>query len=65
MTLTTAQLADRAAEIIRDRLYDEFDELVHEAVTDALEEAGVDFDSDEAYELCMEVCSRIAIVALN
>jgi hypothetical protein len=65
MSLSPSQLADRAAELLREKLTDEFDIIVHEAVTDAFEEAGIDFDSDEAWDLCMEVCSRIAIVALN
>ena len=68
ITLTenvTAALAERAAEILRDQLDYNFGDMVHECVTDAMEEIGMNLDTDEAFDIAMEVCSRITVVAVN
>jgi len=69
---TMAKMAELAADTVRERLMEEFGDLIHDAVGDAvLEVLGEDFvdnlveDSEEAYmKLMMNLTSRIAVVAV-
>lgn len=63
MTLTPYQLATLAAERLQERL--DIGDIVHDCVSEVMEEAGIDFDSDESWDLAMDVMSRIAITALD
>ena len=57
------RLAEIVAERISARLEEEMMDLVHELTTDVLAENGLIDDSDEAWDLMMDVASRIYIGA--
>ena len=69
---TMAKMAELAVDTVRGRLMEEFGDLIHDAVGDAvLEVLGEDFvdnlvdESEEAYlELMRNLTSRIAVVAV-
>ena len=69
---TMAKMAELAADSVRQRIMDEYGDLIHDAVGDALLEVlGEDFvdnlaeESEEAYMgIMMDVTSRIAVVAV-
>jgi predicted transcriptional regulator len=69
---TIAKMAELAVDAIRQRIMDEYGDLIHDAVGDAvLEVLGEDFVNDLAEEsegaymdIMMDVTSRIAVVAV-
>ena len=68
---TMNKMAELAADTIRERIMEDYGDLIHDAIGDAvLEVLGEDFvnnlveDSEEAYyDILMDLTSRIAIVA--
>ena len=69
---TLAKMAELAADSVRQRIMDEYGDLIHDAVGDAvLEVLGEDFvndlaeESEESYmDIMMDITSRIAIMAV-
>ena len=69
---TMDKMAELAVDILRERITEDYGDLIHDAVGDAvLEVLGEDFvnnlveDSEKAYSnILMELTSRIAVVAV-
>ena len=60
-------ILDAAVEKINELVLEEFMEGIHDAVTDSMVETlgdVVDFSKEETFDIMMELCGRIAIVAL-
>jgi len=60
-------ILDAAVEKISSLLYEKMMDDIHEAVTDSMVEVlgnTIDFDQSETFDTMMELCGRIAIVAL-
>jgi hypothetical protein len=64
MKLNTKALAQKVADLVRDRLEEQLMDAVQEAVVEVLEDNGIQLDDDDDYEVMMEVAERIALVAL-
>lgn len=61
--MTNHHLAEIVASRVSDRLEEEMMDLVQELTTDVLAENGMIDDSDETWDLMMDVASRIYIGA--
>ena len=61
--MTNQHLAEIVALRVSDRLEEEMMDLVQELTTDVLAENGMIDDSDETWDLMMDVASRIYIGA--
>jgi hypothetical protein len=60
-------ILESAVEHLNDLVYEKLMDDIHEAVTDAMVEVlgnTIDFDQNETFDVMMELCGRIAIVAL-
>jgi hypothetical protein len=60
-------ILDAAVEKINGAIYEKLMDDIHEAVTDSMVEVlgnTIDFDQNETFDVMMELCGRIAIVAL-
>jgi hypothetical protein len=64
MKLNTKTLAQKVADLVRDRLEEQLMDAVQEAVVEVLEDNGITLDDDDDYEVMMEVAERIALVAV-
>jgi len=57
------RLAQIVAERLSDRVMEDMADLIAELTQDVLQEYGIEFDNDEAWETMMDVSSRIYIGA--
>ena len=60
-------IVDSAVQKINDEFFERMMDTVQETMTDAMIEVlgnTIDFDQSETFDLMMELCGRIAIVAL-
>lgn len=60
-------ILESAVELLNDLIYEKLMDDIHEAITDAMVEVlgdTVDFNKNETFDTMMELCGRIAIVAL-
>jgi hypothetical protein len=60
-------ILDAAVEKVNDHIFERLMDDIHEAVTDSMVDVlgnTLDFDNNETMEVMMELCGRIAIVAL-
>jgi hypothetical protein len=60
-------ILDTAVEKVNEVVFEKMMDDVHDAVTDSMAKMlgdTIDFTKEETYELMMELCGRIAIVAL-
>lgn len=60
-------ILDAAIEKIQSQVFEKLMDDIHEAITDSMVEVlgnTIDFDQNETFDTMMELCSRIAIVAL-
>jgi hypothetical protein len=61
------QLATEVAAKVSDAMFENMMDLIHEIATDVCDEhlgSIVDHESEEYYDLIMDICGRISIVAV-
>lgn len=60
-------VAELAADKVRERVMNEYGDIIHDAIGDAVLEVlgdGFDYDSESYMDMMMELCGRIVINAI-